>query len=303
MVGVAVCHGVAVAAAASDAVQAFVFVGDMVAVYSVAARTTLPVTLRSVGTLVCCQALVDFAVDGVSVSVGVGLAVTVALHLGVVGIGRGRAHQTAARARAAAHLAGVRAEAQKAGVNERRRLARELHDVSAHHLTSVIVTAEAARHLAASRAKLAAEALDFAARTGRETLATVQRLVTSLWTAEKSDDVPLGTRIEELVGGFVRLGQRVEITGVEGGSAVGAQVTDAVFGIAREALTNTLRYAPGAVVRVGLRELGDGWLALTVDDDGGFRTDGEANVGRRGLGSGRGMTGMRERAAARSAAQ
>jgi hypothetical protein len=93
-----------VAAAASDTVQAFVFVGDLVAVYSAAARTTLPVTLRSVGTLVCCQRLVDFAVDGVSVSVGVGLAVTVALHLGVVGIGRGRAHQTAARARAAAHL-------------------------------------------------------------------------------------------------------------------------------------------------------------------------------------------------------
>ncbi|MDI5903696.1 histidine kinase, partial [Streptomyces sp. 12257] len=298
LAGVAVCYGVALAVAASDAVQVFVFLGEVVAVYGVAVRTTLPVTLRAVGVLVCYEALIDFAVDGGGLSAGAGVAVTVVLYLGAVGAGRGRAHQRAARARAAAHLAGARVEARTAGVRERRRLARELHDVSAHQLTSVVVTAEAARHLAARRPELAAEALDFSARTGRETLATVQRLVTSLGTAEESDDVPLGARIEELAGGFVRLGQRVEITSVEGGTGAGAQVAEAVFGIAREALTNTLRYAPGAVVRVGVRDLGDGWLALTVDDDGGSRTDAEAGAGRRGLGSGRGMAGMRERAEA-----
>ncbi|WP_079077369.1 histidine kinase [Streptomyces sp. Root369] len=298
LAGVAVCYGVALAVAASDAVQVFVFVGEVVAVYGVAVRTTLPVTLRAVGVLVCYEGLIDFAVGGGGLSAGAGVAVTVVLYLGAVGAGRGRAHQRAACTRAAAHLAGARAEARTAGERERRRLARELHDVSAHQLTSVVVTAEAARHLAARRPELAAEALDFSARTGRETLATVQRLVTSLGTAEESDDVPLGARIEELAGGFVRLGQRVEITGVEGGTGAGAQVTEAVFGIAREALTNTLRYAPGAVVRVGVRDLGDGWLALTVDDDGGSRTEAEAGAGRRGLGSGRGMAGMRERAEA-----
>lgn len=298
LAGVSAFYGLALLTADSDAVLMFVIVGDLVAVYSVAARTTLPVTLRAVGVLICYQVLAGFAVDGVSLSAGVGLAIDVACHLGVVGIGRGRAHQSAARARAAARLARARAEGQEAGTSERRRLARELHDVSAHHLTSVVVTAEAARHLAASRPELAAEALDFASRTGRETLATVQRLVTSLGAAEEGDDVPLGTRLEELASGFIRLGQRVGITGV---AAAGTQVAEAVFGIAREALTNTLRYAPGAVVRVGLQDLGDGWLALTVDDDGGSRTDLEAGApgaGGRGLGSGRGMTGMRERAEA-----
>ncbi|GAA3831697.1 histidine kinase [Streptomyces phyllanthi] len=301
LAGVSAFYGLALFTEASDAVQVFLIVADLVAVYSVAARTTLPVTLRAVGVLVCYQGLVGFAVEGASLSAGVGLIVDVAFHLGVVGIGRGRAHQSAARARAAARLARARAEGQEAGASERRRLARELHDVSAHHLTSVVVTAEAARHLAASRPELAAEALDFAARTGRETLATVQRLVTSLRAAEEGDDVPLGTRIEELASGFIRLGQRVEITSVTGAAVAGTQVTEAVFGIAREALTNTLRYAPGAVVRVGLRDLGDGWLALTVDDDGGARTNLEAGApgaGGRGLGSGRGMTGMRERAEA-----
>ncbi|GAA2662727.1 sensor histidine kinase [Streptomyces vastus] len=301
LAGVSAFYGLALLTAASDAVLMFVIVGDLVAVYSVAARTTLPVTLRAVGVLVCYQGLVGRAVDGASLSAGVGLAVAVAFHLGVVGLGRGRAHQSAARARAAASLARARAEGQEARASERRRLARELHDVSAHDLTSVVVTAEAARHLAASRPELAAEALDFAARTGRETQATVQRLVTSLGAVEEGDDVPLGTRLEELASGFIRLGQRVGITGVAGVAAAGTQVTEAVFGIAREALTNTLRYAPGAVVRVGLQDLGDGWLTLIVDDDGGSPTDLEAGApgaGGRGLGSGRGMTGMRERAEA-----
>ncbi|MEH0419615.1 sensor histidine kinase [Streptomyces sp. B21-083] len=301
LAGVAAFYGLALLTDAPDAVQMFVFVSDLVAVYSVAARTTLPVTLRAVGGLLCYQGLVDLAVDGVSLPAGAGLIVAVAFHLGVVGLGRGRAHQSAARARAAARLARARAEGHGAGASERRRLARELHDVSAHHLTSVVVTAEAARHLAASRPELAAEALDFAARTGRETLTTVQQLVTSLGGVEESDDVLLGTRIEELAHGFVRLGQRVEITSDAGVDLAGPQVTEAVFGIAREALTNTLRYAPGAVVRVGLRDLGDGWLALTVDDAGGSRTDleaGASGAGGRGLGSGRGMTGMRERAEA-----
>ncbi|MFD9108342.1 histidine kinase [Streptomyces bottropensis] len=300
LAGVAVCYGAALITGASDTVQLLVLVGDLVVVYAVAARTTLPVTLRAVGALVCCQALFDFAVEGVKPVSAAGLAVSVAFHSAVVGLGRGSAHRSAARARAADRLAAARAEERQAGVRERHRLARELHDVGAHHLTSVVVTAEAARHLVTSRPELAAEALDFAARTGRETLATVRSLVTSLGVAEESEDVPLDARIEELAGGFVRLGQRVEITSDAGATAVGTEVAEAVFGIAREALTNTLRYAPGAVVRVGLRDLGDGWLALTVDDDGGgARPEPSARVpgvGARGLGSGRGMTGMRERA-------
>jgi signal transduction histidine kinase len=329
LAGVAVCYGPALLGQAPDSVQVYVMTADLVAVYSVAARTTLPVTLRAVGLLVCYQALIGLAVDGASLMSGAALVTAVAFHLGAVGLGRGRAHRLAARHRAAARLARAQVEGQGAGESERRRLARELHDVSAHHLTSVVVTAEAARHLAASRPELAADALDFAARTGRETLTTVQRLVTSLGTADEHGDVPLGSRIEELASGFVHLGQRVEINTAEGEAegkgvaAVGTQVADAVadvvadavFGIAREALTNTLRYAPGAVVQVGLRDLGDGWLALTVDDDGVQRTNApaagapdsapggvpgalaSAPVGR-GLGSGRGTTGMRERAEA-----
>ncbi|MFJ4525514.1 histidine kinase dimerization/phosphoacceptor domain-containing protein [Streptomyces sp. NPDC088810] len=65
--------------------------------------------------------------------------------------------------------------------HERRRLARELHDVSPHHLTPVVVTADAARRLHDSRPDLAAEALSFAERTGAET----SRLCNGWWPARR----------------------------------------------------------------------------------------------------------------------
>ncbi|GAB2878626.1 histidine kinase [Streptomyces deserti] len=280
----------------SDAVVVSGGVGEVVAVYSVAARTSLPVTLKAVAVVVAGETLVSLVVDGVALTHRADLALTVVLLLCCAGLGRGRARWQAGRQEAADRLARAQAEREEAAAGERRRLARELHDVSAHHLTSVVVTANAARHLAADRPELAAEALDFAARTGRETLETLHRLVAALRTAQEGDDASLTERIGELASGFVRLGQRIVVDVDEGVAVVGRATGEAVFGIAREALTNALRYAPGSRVRVAVRDLGDGRLALTVDNDGA-PGDGGPGAGR-GLGSGRGVTGMRERAAA-----
>ncbi|MFI5798612.1 sensor histidine kinase [Streptomyces sp. NPDC051677] len=289
----------------ADAVVVYALVGEAVAVYSVAARTTLPVTLRAVGVLVGFEVLVSLAADGAGLAHRADQVVTAAVCLVAAGLGRGRARWLASRAEAAGRLERARAERRDAATAERRRLARDLHDVSAHHLTSVVVTVNAAGHLAGSRPELAAEALEFAARTGRETLDTLHRLVDTLRTAEEDDDgghVPLAERLGELAAGFVRLGQPVEVevkvdveAGVEAGVEVGQAVADAVFGIAREALTNALRYAPGAPVRVEVRDLRDGRLALTVVNEA--HAAGSSGAGR-GLGSGRGTAGMKERAAA-----
>ncbi|SHI13524.1 Signal transduction histidine kinase [Streptomyces sp. 3214.6] len=293
----------------ADAVVVYALVGEAVAVYSVAARTTLPVTLRAVAVLVGFEVLVSLAADGVGLAHRADQVLTAAVCLVGAGLGRGRARWLASRAQAAGRLERARAERREAATAERRRLARELHDVSAHHLTSVVVTANAAGHLAGSRPELAAEALEFAARTGRETLDTLHRLVDTLRTAEEDDDgghvLPaerLGERLGELAAGFVRLGQPVEVeVDVEAGAEVGQAVADAVFGIAREALTNALRYAPGAPVRVEVRDPHDGRLTLTIVNEAhsaaSSRASGSPDIGR-GLGSGRGTAGMKERAAA-----
>ncbi|PRY33064.1 sensor histidine kinase [Pseudosporangium ferrugineum] len=220
-----------------------------------------------------------------------GAALVVAFYVIVLALGRARRRWHADRARAAAELAEAEDRRSRAADTERHRLARELHDVTAHHLTSIVVIASAAQRIGGSRPELVAEARDFAARTGRDTLAALHRLVALL---QRPDDRPgaAGPRLEELAEGFRKLGQRVTVTGT---AAPGPAVAEAAHGIVREALTNTLRYAAGAAVAVHLEELSGGAVQLTVSDDGAAAPEGTA-AGR--LGSGRGLTGMRERAEA-----
>ncbi|HWS37115.1 MAG TPA: histidine kinase, partial [Actinoplanes sp.] len=208
------------------------------------------------------------------------LMITVVVAL-VVALGRRRARWNAARADAARRLAAAQRTERQAADAERRRLARELHDVTAHHLTSIVVNSSAAEMLGDQRPDLKAEALDFAARTGRETLDALQRLVAVMPVTGGADDEP---ELGDLAEGFRALGQRITVELPAGEPP--PELAAAVYGIAREALTNTLRYAPGGTVLIRW----DG-AELLVEDDGG-----EAPAGTAGLGGGRGITGMRERA-------
>jgi signal transduction histidine kinase len=267
-----------------------VSVADIIALYSVAVHRPARVTLVTTAAAVIWQALLAVPLYGLGRGYVGGLLLTTLCYLVVAGLGRSRRHWHAARAEAAARLARAETDRRQAADAERRRLARELHDVSAHHLTSIVVTATAAERLATRRPELTAEALTFARRTGRETLAALHRLVAVMQTAEQDGPQPLEVRLAELAGGFRQLGQRVTVR-VEPVD-VAAPVADAVYGIVREALTNTLRHAPAATVHVGVGLRGDA-LEVLVDDAGAA---GAAPV--TGLGSGRGLAGMRERAAA-----
>ncbi|MFH0252208.1 sensor histidine kinase, partial [Streptomyces chitinivorans] len=211
----------------------------------------------------------------------------------VVGTGTGlsRRRRLAARHAAAARLARAEAERDRASDEERHRLARELHDVGAHHLTSAVVTAEAARRLGGSRPELTAEALETAARDGRETLSALRELVAVMRTEAEGEPHTWNGRIAELAAGVGGLGGPVETdlrADLPGG------LGETVFAIVREALTNTLRHAPGAAVRVVVGHHG-GLLEVTVDNaappDGGAP---HASGAVRGLGSGRGADVERE---------
>jgi signal transduction histidine kinase len=261
-----------------------------VALYSVAVRSgDRPAVIATVGMVladVAGTALIDSPTAG---DVVFSAAISVAVSAFVLLLGRNRQRWHTDRAAAAEQLARAQAQSRQAADAERHRLARELHDVTAHHLTSIVVTASAAQRLTGTRPELMAEALQFAARTGRETLAALHRLVAVMQTPDEEPARP-AELLEELADGHRLLGQVVSVDAAPG--ALPPAHADAVHGIAREALTNTLRYAPGSTVRVRLTLTAAG-AELVVHDDGP-RTPGAGA----GLGSGRGTTGMTERATA-----
>ncbi|MFE0171633.1 sensor histidine kinase [Streptomyces sp. NPDC059002] len=269
-----------------------------VAVRSPARRTALVGSALAVAEAVRAALQLDSAAD-----VGGEILVNCALFLTVVGLGRGRRRWQAGRRAAARDLARAEAERGRAATTERRRLARELHDVSAHHLTSVVVTADAALRLGDRKPELTAQALEFAADGGRETLASLDRLVAMMRTSAADEDSALEERVDELAAGFARLGLRPAVDVAPDLAGLTGPVAEAAFGIVREALTNALRYAPGAAVLVSVAVSGgdgDGAVDLTVEDDGarGAAGSGAGSGAGQRLGSGRGTVGMRERATA-----
>ncbi|MEU4240918.1 histidine kinase, partial [Actinoplanes sp. NPDC026619] len=255
---------------------------DLVALFSVAARRSRRTTVLVIAGLLLWQAALlavrpaDYLLD---------LLLSAVLYVLAAAAGRVRGRWRGDRAAAARRLAEAEQTRHEAAGAERRRLARELHDVTAHHLTSIVVNASAAQYLAEQRPDLHAEALDFAARTGRQTLTDLRRLVAVLPSA---DEAP--PSLTDLVDDFRRLGQVVLIE-VSGDPP--PPVAEALHAVAREALTNTLRYAPGGQVTLLARYGPDGAL-LIVEDDGGTAT----TTAAADLGGGRGLAGLRERVAA-----
>lgn len=287
----AVVAALAVASWAAPADRLLIILcADMVALYSVAVhrsrRTTLGV---AAGVLLwqCVLAAVDVRSPAEYLIAVLFSAIVYGL---VVGFGRVRRRWRADRAAATRRLADAEARRREAAEAERHRLARELHDVTAHHLTSIVVSVSAAQHVGDRRPDLRREALEFAARTGRETLHALHRLVSVMQLPGLRPASP-AERLRDLADGFVRLGQPVALQLPE--NELPAAVADAVHGIAREALTNTLRYAPGAAVRMRV-DHGPSGTELVVENDA---TPAPASAAA-GLGGGQGLPGMRERAAA-----
>ncbi|MGR6923671.1 sensor histidine kinase [[Actinomadura] parvosata] len=230
----------------------------------------------------------------------------------LAGIARRARHQ--ARADTAARQVVADSLLAHTARGERARIARELHDVVAHHISMVAVQAETARLAVPGMPAAGAERLLAIGDTARAALTEMRRLLGVLREdAEGAGAEPAwrpqpGLRLDELnelldesreaSGSSTRLilrGAPVELDpGVE----------LAAYRIIQEALTNARRHAPGAAVDVELDYTGD-TLHLLIRDNGpgppapepgGARAGG----GREpvGAGGGHGVAGMRERAAA-----
>jgi signal transduction histidine kinase len=265
--------------------------GVALALFTVAVERDTTTALLCVTTLAAWQLLYSVRLHGLGDSQGLDLVLTTLLYATATGTGLRERRRRAAREAAERQLNRAEAERHRLPAAERRRMERELHDVSAHHLTAVVVTVEAALGLRDRRPELAEQALEFAADTGRE----VTRALSAVRApAPSSEDLPAPEeRLRELVAGFRALGQQVtcDIEALPEGS-----VGDAAYGIVREALTNVVRHAGGvpATVRCAYGEARTEIVVGNAPSDASDTSDGAPRVA--GLGGGRGQNLLRGRA-------
>ncbi|HEY6280028.1 MAG TPA: sensor histidine kinase [Streptosporangiaceae bacterium] len=219
------------------------------------------------------------------------------------GIAQRARGEAARQATAREVMAGTLADHMARG--ERARIARELHDVVAHHISMIAVQAETARETTPGLPAAGAQRLAEIAGTARAGLTEMRRLLGVL--REDGDGAaarhpqPGLPQLAELVDAARETsgaGARLIVSGPVAAFDPGVEL--AAFRIVQEALTNARRHAPGTAVDVELR-YGEGSLLLQVRDNGpgppaDHRADGN---GHDGAGSpGHGLTGMRERATA-----
>jgi signal transduction histidine kinase len=177
-------------------------------------------------------------------------------------------------------------------IEERKRLARELHDSVTQTLFSIGLTAEAAASLVASEPERARAELETLQELTRTALAEMRSLIFELRPAELETD-GLAAALRKHVDVLRRLhAQEIEVS-VEGDRRLPPAVEKGLLRIAQEALGNALRHAGAARVELVL-DVRDSRAALRVRDDGAGFDPEEAAARSRRLG----LTSMRERAEA-----
>lgn len=198
--------------------------------------------------------------------------------------------------------------ARRAALAERLRIARELHDIVAHHLSVVVIQAQGAQRVTDLDPARAKSAMADVERTGRTALEEMRRLLGLLRTGEPGDAAedagtaraapdgayvpPLGLAdVEKLAEGMRSAGLPVAVVRRGQPRQVPEDVGLTVYRIVQESLTNVLRHAGPATATVELDFAAE--LGVTVTDDGRGASAALDTI----PGAGRGTVGMRERVA------
>ncbi|MDT0419020.1 sensor histidine kinase [Streptomyces sp. DSM 41982] len=177
-------------------------------------------------------------------------------------------------------------------LEERTRIARELHDVVAHHMSVITVQADTAAYRLADVPPDVREEFTSIAATARASLSEMRRLLGVLRNEETRGELapqPGLAQIGRLVEATARAGIPVEYAPCEAGvpEAVGLSA----YRIVQEALANVVRHAPGAPARVALSSDGASLTVLVVNEPPPEPPGGPLETS----GTGHGLVGMRER--------
>ncbi|HUA72979.1 MAG TPA: sensor histidine kinase [Solirubrobacteraceae bacterium] len=271
--------------------------GVIVALYTVASRCERPVSIRAaewtvppitVGVLINngvhpARVIPELAVFAIAWVVGDNLRTR-------------RAYLAELEARAARLEREREEQSERAVIEERARIARELHDVIAHNVSVMVVQASAGEEVFDENPDKARESLSAVASTGRAALAELRRLLGVI----RADDDP-GARasfapqpgieyLDDLVGQVRETGLPVELSVIGEPRRLPDGVALCAYRIVQEALTNTLKHAHASGAKVNVRYVADALELQVVDDgQGGTPVNGESG--------GHGLVGMRERVA------
>ncbi len=192
-------------------------------------------------------------------------------------------------------------EARRRVDEERLRIARELHDVVAHTMSTINVQASAAALVLTDRPEAAAEALQAirtASKNGLRELRAILNVLRQADDADPTSPTPGLAQLDALIAQAIQAGLPTTLCVTGDPAPLAAAVDLAAYRIIQESLTNAIRHAGPATAAVSVKYL-DGRLAIEVADTGrggpaaGGRPDG---AGPRS--QGHGLVGMRERAAA-----
>jgi signal transduction histidine kinase len=177
---------------------------------------------------------------------------------------------------------------------ERAAIARELHDIVAHAVSVIVIQAQAGVRALPHDVDLATRVFEQIETSGRSALGELRGLLTLLAERPGPADVrPVASlaQLDELLDRCRASGLRVELDVEEPLPTLSAVADLAAYRVIQEALTNTLRHAPGATAHVRVRQ-NAGFLEIRADDDGASACPVRP---RPTEGSGRGLIGMRER--------
>jgi len=205
-----------------------------------------------------------------------------------VAVGSHRSALGAAEARALQAELTREEEAERRVTDERLRIARELHDVVAHHISVVNVQAGVARHLLDADPQQARVALDLVREASKTVLSEMSTVVGLLRTADEdapTEPTPGMARVGELVDSIRQAG--LDLTWTVSGELDGLPTINdlTAYRVVQEALTNALRYGTGTATMV------------VTSQSEGVSIEVRNQVGRNGhrSGGGHGLIGMRER--------
>jgi signal transduction histidine kinase len=184
--------------------------------------------------------------------------------------------------------------ARLAIADERSRIARELHDIVAHNVSTMIIQAGAGGRVVQRDPARAGDAFAAIEKAGRQALAEMRRLLGILRTDREGLSLapqPSLTQLDELLDRVREAGLPVELTivGEPRGLAPGVDVT--AYRIIQEGLTNAIKHAGKTQAQVVVR-YGEHDLGIEILDDGQG-----SNGAAAGAADGHGLIGMRERVA------